>query len=299
MDLLEKMSTFVRVIEAGSLSAAARQLGLSAAAVSRQVSALEEQVRVPLLMRTTRRMTLTEAGQRYYDYCVRILREVEDAQSIGSAGVVQGMLTISAPVTFGIACITPHLPSLMAMHPGLLVDLRLEDRLVDLVAEAVDVAIRVGLQPPESHAIVAHKLTSYRRVLVASPTYLRRHGEPKRPEDLGEHEAVSETRESGARVTWTLRRSGQERRVQPTVRLRCNARYALREAALRHVGLALLPEWLVADDVKRGRLRILLPRWELDHTTVMALHRVELRGTPRVRVLVEHLRKAYAARREP
>jgi DNA-binding transcriptional LysR family regulator len=201
----------------------------------------EAQVRVPLLVRTTRRMTLTEAGQRYYDHCVRILREVEDAQAIGDAGVVRGTLTISAPVTFGIACVTPHLPSLLAKHPALLVDLRLEDRFVDLVAEAVDVAIRVGI-PPESNTIIAHRLTAYRRVLVGSPTYLRQRGEPKRPEDLSEHDAVSEARDSGARVTWILRRSDQERRAQPVVRLRCNARYAILEAALRHVGLALLPE---------------------------------------------------------
>jgi DNA-binding transcriptional LysR family regulator len=293
MDLLDKMSTFVRVIEAGSISAAAKQLGLSAAAVSRKISTLEEQVRVPLLMRTTRRMTMTEAGQRYYDHCLRILREVEDAQAIGDPGIVQGTLTVSAPVTLGIACVAPHVPSLLTMHPGLNVDLRLEDRVVDLVAEAVDVAIRTS-PPPVTHTIIAHPLMSYRRVLVGSPTYLRRRGEPKRPEDLSDHDAISEVRDSGARVTWTLRCSGQERRGQPVVRLRCNARYAVRGAALQHLGLALLPEWLVEDDVKRGRLRILLPQWEFERTQVNALHRVELRGTPRVRIFVEHLRKEWA-----
>jgi DNA-binding transcriptional LysR family regulator len=293
MDLLDKMSTFVRVIEAGSISAAARQLGLSAAAVSRQISTLEEQVRVPLLMRTTRRMTLTEAGQRYYAHCLRILREVEDAQAIGIPGVVQGTLTVSAPVTLGIACIAPHVPPLLAKHPGLNVDLRLEDRVVDLVAEAVDVAIRT-LPPPVTHTIVAHPLMSYRRVLVGSPTYLRRRGEPKQPEDLSDHDAVSDARDSGLRVTWAVRRFRHERRGQPVVRLRCNARYAVRDAALQHVGLALLPQWLVEDDVKRNRLRIVLRQWEFERTRVNALHRVELRGTPRVRIFVEHLRKELA-----
>jgi DNA-binding transcriptional LysR family regulator len=294
MDLLSKMSTFVRVIEAGSIAAGARQLGLSAPAVSRQISTLEEQVRTPLLVRTTRRMTLTEAGQRYYDRCLRILREVEDAQAIGDPGIVRGTLTVSAPVTLGIACVAPHVPALLAAHPALNVDLRLEDRVVDLVAEAVDVAIRTSPPPPVSHAIIAHALMSYPRVLVGSPTYLRRRGEPKRPEDLSEHDAVSESRNGDGRVTWRLRRSGRERRVQPVVRIRCNARYAVRDAALRHVGLALLPKWLVQDDVKRGRLRIVLPRWESERTQVSALHRVELRGTSRVQIFLEHLRKEWA-----
>jgi DNA-binding transcriptional LysR family regulator len=239
-------------------------------------------------------MTLTEAGQRYYDHCLRILREVEDAQAIGDPGIVQGTLTVSAPVTLGIGCVAPHVPALLALHPALNVDLRLEDRVVDLVAEAVDVAIRTSPPPPVTHTIIAHPLMSYRRVLVGSPTYLRRRGAPKRPEDLSEHDAVSESRDSGARVTWTLRRSGQERTGQPVVRLRCYARYAIRDAALQHVGLALLPEWLVEDDLKRGRLRILLPQWEFERTQVNALHRVELRGTSRVRIFVEHLRKEWA-----
>jgi DNA-binding transcriptional LysR family regulator len=207
---------------------------------------------------------------------------------------VQGTLTVSAPVTLGIACVAPHVPALLAAHPALNVDLRLEDRVVDLVAEGVDVAIRTSPPPPVSHAIIAHPLMSYPRVLVGSPTYLRRRGEPKRPEDLSEHDAVSESRDGDGRVTWTPRRFGRERRGQPVVRLRCNARYAVRDAALRHVGLALLPEWLVEDDVKRGRLRVVLPRWEFEMTRVSALHRVELRGTARVRIFVEHLRKEWA-----
>jgi len=294
VDLLQKMSTFARVIESGSISAAARQLGLSGPAVSRQISTLEERLRVPLLVRTTRRMTLTEAGKRYYDHCLRILREVEDAQAVGDPGVVRGTLTVSAPVTLGIACVAPHISALLATHPALNVDMRLEDRVVDLVAEAVDVAIRTSPPPPVTHAIVAHPLMSYARVIVASPTYLRRRGEPKRPEELSEHDAVSESRDSEGRTSWTLRRSGQERRGQPAVRLRCHARYAVRDAALQHVGLALLPAWLVADDVKRGRLTIILPRWEFERTQVNALHRVELRGTPRVKVFLDHLRKEWA-----
>src|SRR6478672_2890708 len=117
MDLLDKMTTFVRVIEAGSLSAAAKQLRISAAAVSRQIATLEATVRVPLLLRSTRRMTVTAAGRRYYERCLRILREVDEAQASARGSATEGMLHVSAPVTFGLACVVPHVHALMARHP--------------------------------------------------------------------------------------------------------------------------------------------------------------------------------------
>jgi DNA-binding transcriptional LysR family regulator len=130
MDLLEKMSTYVRVIEAGSFSAAAKQVRLSPAAVSRQIAALEAEVRFPLVLRSTRRMEVTPAGRRYYERCLRILREVDDAQSVGRSEVLDGLLQVSAPVSFGLARVVPHMHALMSKHPGVRIDLRLEDRLI-------------------------------------------------------------------------------------------------------------------------------------------------------------------------
>src|SRR2546425_7666131 len=191
MDLFEKMATYVRVVEAGSFSAAAKQLRISPAAVSRQITTLEDELRVPLLRRTTRKMSITPAGRRYYERCLRILRDVDDAQTIGRTGATEGLLIVSAPVTFGLACVVPHLSSFMATNPGLRMDLRLEDRLIDLALEGVDVAVRVGSVLPDSTDVVALELMSFRRVLVAAPEYLKRHGEPRTPEALAKHSALT------------------------------------------------------------------------------------------------------------
>src|SRR5580693_6004566 len=141
MDLLDKMATYVRVVEAGSFTAAARQIRISSAAVSRQVAVLETELRVTLLARSTRRMAITPAGRRYYERCLRVLREVDDAQAVGRGEGIEGPLQITAPVTFGLDRVAPHMHALMVKHPGLRIDLRLEDRLIDLALEGVDVAI--------------------------------------------------------------------------------------------------------------------------------------------------------------
>ncbi len=144
MDLLDKMATYVRVVEAGSFSAAGKQLRISSGAVSRQIATLETSLRRSLLRRSTRRMEITADGRRYYEACLRVLREVEEAQAAGRGTGREGPLQITAPVTFGLERVVQHVAGLMAKHPELRVDLRLEDRLLDLALEGVDVAIRVG-----------------------------------------------------------------------------------------------------------------------------------------------------------
>jgi DNA-binding transcriptional LysR family regulator len=294
VDLLDKMGTYVRVVEAGSFSAAAKQLRISSAAVSRQIAALEADLRAALLLRTTRRMSVTSAGQRYYERCIRILREVEDARTVGREDRFDGHLTVSAPVTFGVARVVPHIHALMRAHPGLRIDLRLEDRLVDLVGEGIDVAIRVGSPPPESTGVIAHRLVAYSRVLVAAPGYLKRRGEPKTPEALAKHDAVAHA--SGTvSDAWTLRRGEREVRALANVTFRSNAPFAVRELVVQGAGVGLLPDWFVAPYVDRGVLRVLLADWTTDGVTVNALHRTEHRGALRVRAFIEHLRASYAA----
>jgi DNA-binding transcriptional LysR family regulator len=290
MDLLEKMATYVRVVEAGSFSAAAKQLRISPAAVSRQISTLEEELRVSLLRRTTRKMSITPAGRGYYERCLRILREVDDAQALGRTGATEGLLSISAPVTFGLACVVPHLSSFMAPHPGLRVELHLEDRLIELSLEGVDVAIRVG-SVPDSTDVIAHELMSFRRVLVAAPAYLKTHGEPKTPEALAKHDALAYP--SDALDSWILVHQGREARVHSNAVFRSNAPSALRALAIDGTGIALLPAWFVDEDLERRALRLVLPGWETEPVAVRALHRREHRGSARVRALVEHLRAAY------
>ena len=289
MDLLDKMATFVRVIEAGSFSAAAKQLRISPGAVSRQIATLEGDVRAELIVRSTRRMTITSAGRRYYERCLRILRDVEDAGRVGRGDGVDGPLQVSASVTFGLARVVPHLHTLVARYP----DLRLDDRLLDLALEGVDVAIRVGSAPPDSADVVASPLMSFRRVLVASPAYLKRKGEPKTPEALAKHDALAHLG-SAAPDIWILRDGEREARVRVNIIFRCNALHALRELAIQGAAIALLPDWLVTDELKRRRLRPVLNGWRTDAVPVHALFRTEHRGSRRVRALVDHLRRELA-----
>jgi DNA-binding transcriptional LysR family regulator len=291
MDLLEKMATYVRVVEAGNFSAAAKQLRISPAAVSRQISTLEGELRVTLIRRTTRSMVITHAGRRYYEHCLRILHEVEDAQAIGRTASTEGLLSVSAPVTFGLALVVPHMSSFMSSNPGLRVDLRLEDRLIDLALEGVDVAIRVGAVLPDRTDLVAHELMSFRRVMVAAPAYLERRGEPKTPEALAKHDVLSWF--ADAMDTWRLVGREQETRIRLNVVFRSNAPSALRALAIDGVGIAMLPAWFVESEVERGALRIVLPQWRTEPVIVRALQRREDRGTARIRALVEHLRGAY------
>ena len=291
MDLLTKMATYVRVVESGSLTAAAKQLRISSAAVSRQLTALEGELKAALMTRSTRKLTITVAGRRYYERCLRILREIDDAQRLAGQHEVDGPLTISAPVTFGLACVVPEMHSLMRRYPGLVIDLRLEDRLVDIAPEGVDVAIRVGSDPPSSTELVAQPLVTHRRALVAAPAYVKAHGEPKRPEALAKHDALV----GAGSDSWVLRRDDEEVRVRPRVAFRCNALFALRELAIAGSGVALLPEWFVAPALAERQLRVILPAWQSLPVTAHAIYRRDQRGAARVRALVEHLRAAYAS----
>ncbi|MFY0538871.1 LysR family transcriptional regulator [Nannocystis pusilla] len=297
MDLLSQMATFVRIVEGGSLSAAARRLRLSTPAISRQLRALEEELGATLVLRTTRRLTVTEVGRMYYERCVQILREVEEAQAgARRRDAVEGRLVVAASVTFGGLRVAPTLPALFAAHPRLRVDLRLEDRLTDLVGDGVDVAIRATtLLPQASDALIAVPLSTVPRVAVAAPSYLRRRGEPKEPAALARHDALVQVYGSGAPATrWRFSRPPREETVPVREVLACNVLAVLRDAAVAGLGVALLPDWLVAPELAAGKLRAILPQWTTAGASVAALYRVELRGTPRVRAFVEHLRGALA-----
>jgi DNA-binding transcriptional LysR family regulator len=294
MDLLDAMATFTRVVESGSLSAAAKQLRVSSAAVSRRIAALEAELGTQLLARTTRRMVVTPAGLRYYERCVRIQRDIADAHSMSLGDAGYGLLQVSAPVAFGMARVVPHMGSLMAKHPGLRIGLRLEDRLVDLVVDGVDVAIRVGGSIPNTGDIVGHTLCSLRRSLVASPKYLKRRGTPATVEALAKHDALAhEFGDMGD--TFLLVSDRREVRVRVHAVFRSNALHALRDLALLGTGLALLPDWFVDDDLASGNLRVVLPEWTTPTVVASAIHRIEQRGAPRIRALVDHLRGAYGS----
>ena len=287
MDLLSLMATFVRVVETGSLSAAARSEKRSLPAVSRQLRALEEHLGTSLIARSTRRLSVTDAGQRWYEHCVRILRDLDAARdAVGDSRGVQGTLVVSAGVTLGSALVVPRLGELARKHPRLVVELRLEDRLVDLSSEAVDVAVRGGVAPPDTTRVVAHRVVTFRRAAVASPAYLTRRGTPRMPEELTGHCCLVQLREAGTLPVWRFLRHGTERLVTVRGAIRTNAPHAIRDLALDGAGVALLPEWLIERDLAEKRLRRILGEWCTERVSVWAIHRTELRSSPRVRALL-------------
>jgi DNA-binding transcriptional LysR family regulator len=292
MDLLAQMITFMRVLETGSLSAAARTQKLSLPAVSRQLSALESDLGTSLVARSTRRLHATEAGTRFYEHCQRVLREVDEARSaVSSSAAVRGTLVVSAGATVGTRFVLPSLEPLLRRHPQLRVELRLEDRVVDLIADAVDVAFRAGVPPPDSAALVVQRVLLFKRVVVAAPKYLRAHGLIRVPEELARHACLVQLGDAGALDRWELVRDGDGQTCQVTVRGRLKATLpsALLELARGGFGVALLPEWLVAADLQAKRLRRVLPSFSSAPISAYALYRTSLRGSPRVRAFLEAL----------
>jgi DNA-binding transcriptional LysR family regulator len=217
-----------------------------------------------------------------------VLHEVDAMRdAVRGTKAVRGVLVVSASFSFGTRLIVPRLRALLDKHPGLIVDLRLEDKIVDLVAEGVDVAVRAGSPPPDSTAFVAQEIRSMRRILVAAPRVVRKHGAPKTPDDLAKLPCLLQVTPQGALVRWTLHRGDEQRIVDVDGPVRTNAPITLRELALDGLGVAYVPDWLVNDDVDAGRLRRLLPEWSSHPIMGWAIHRSELRGSPRVRAFVE------------
>lgn len=294
MDLLAQMATFVSIVEGKSLSAAARAQRLSLPAVSRQLRALERDLGQSLVARSTRRLRITDAGQQWYEHCCRVLADVEAARkALRGRDGVYGRLVVSASFTFGSIVIVPRLPKLVAQHPNLLIDLRLEDQLIDLVSEGVDVAVRAGSPPPDSTALVAHPIFEMVRVLVASPKWLRKHGTPRTPEQLVNHESLIQVTPAGTVIPWVVRRGDARETVTIAARgrIRINAPSTLRELALAGAGVAYLPDWVVADAVESGVLRRVLPEWSSPPISAWAIHRAELRGAARLKVFLDALPK--------
>jgi len=295
MDLLDAMATYVRVVEAGSFAGAAKQLKVTSGAVSRQVAALESELRVTLLARSTRSMSLTADGHRYHERCLRVLREVAAAQAIGAERGVEGILRVGAPVSFGLAGLMPHITTLRVKYPALRVEVHLEDRLLDTVLDGLDVVLRAGTSIPLTTGIVARRLTAFPFVLVAAPSYLEHHDRPTSPEALASHDILTCHVAAGPDV-WTLENGEREACVTLTdsVVFRCHVLQGVRDLALAGQGIALLPDWLVRGDLEQELLRPVLPGWRTEAIPVSAIHRRTERDAPRVRAFVEHLAEALA-----
>ncbi|PLP59933.1 LysR family transcriptional regulator [Mesorhizobium loti] len=271
MDRLGSMSLFVTVVEAGSLSAAGRSLGMPLATVSRRLSDLEKHLGTRLLARSTRRLELTEAGRSYLAACRRILEEVEEAEqtAAGEYSQARGELVVTAPIVFGRLHVLPVVVDFLAAYPEVDVRLTQSDTLRRLVEEHIDLAVRIGQLPDSS--MIAIRVGSIRRVACASPDYLGAHGVPKTPHELSVHHCVTVER-LALPAAWTFTERQREIAVPVRSRLTINTAEAAIDAATAGVGIARVLSYQVADAVRSGTLQLILEDFEPEPWPVSLVH---------------------------
>jgi DNA-binding transcriptional LysR family regulator len=289
MSRLKQIETFVSVASRGSLTAAATAEGIAPGVVSRRLDALEARLGVKLLLRTTRRVTLTFEGSAYLEDCQRILRELAEAEASVSLGGVKarGHLRVSAPAGFGRKHVAPLIMQFLDANPEVTVSLDLSDRLVDLVNEGVDCAIRVGELTDSS--LVSIRLAENRRAVVASPAYLARHGTPRTLEDLARHNCLSLGQQRG----WLFRQGEDIVSIKVNGLLECNDGAVLHEWALAGRGLAWRSLWEVGEDMKSGALVPVLDEFAAPPTGIHAVFPQRKYLPLRVRLLIDHLKHTY------
>lgn len=269
---LNDMALFVEIVKAKSFRRAAEIMGMPNSTLSRRISALEKEIGLRLLHRTTRRIELTEAGQIYFERCRRIVDEARLAHEQLGEMLAQpsGLLRVSLPVDFAIAFLAPHLAEFCRLYPGISFEFDLTPRRVDLVSEPFDVAIRMGELPDST--LIARKLAQIPRYLYASPRYLELSGEPKEPEDLVNHECLSMPRAAA----WKLINETKSIDVTVGGRFTLNSIGMLRRMAALDMGIALLAEKIVTEELADGRLRRLLPAWQATPISVYAVTETRL-----------------------
>ena len=261
MDRIDAMLAFTAVADLGGFAPAARKLGLSPSAVTRLIAALEERLGARLLQRTTRSVALTDAGTRYLERARRILADVEEAEASVQDERTRpsGRLVVSAPIGFGRIHVSPLMSEYLKRHAEVAGELRLADRMVNLVEDGVDLAVRIGHLADSS--LVARHVGEMRRIVVASPGYLKAHGEPKTPEAIAAHQTI-QFGGATASPDWRFVRDGNEVRVTPVPRLTTNSADAAIGYAVRGGGLTRVLAYQAADAIKAGRLKILLAKFE-------------------------------------
>jgi DNA-binding transcriptional LysR family regulator len=288
MDRLGEMEMFAAVAEQGSFTAAARHLGVSTSAVSKYVIALEGRLGVRLLNRTTRRLSLTEAGRDFLEWCARIAADVSEAEhSVASLQAEpRGVLRVNAPMSFGQLHLGPVVSDFLARYPDVQIDMTMTDRRIDIVEEGYDVAIRIGAMPDSS--LVARTLAPSRRILCGAPSYFTRHGVPRTPEDLAGHNCLGHVPLRGAEE-WRFRGPQGDISVRATGTFNVNNGDMLRHAALAGTGLALLPTFIVGPDLADGSLRAVLGDYESPPDPISALYAAGRPVAAKVRSFIDHM----------
>lgn len=293
MGQFRQISTFVEVVARGSLSAAARAEGIAPAMIGRRLDALEARLGVKLLQRTTRKLALTDEGTAFLEDCQRILAELEEAESAVAerSARATGHLMISAPAGFGRQHVAPLLPSFLAEHQDLTTTLNMTDRVTDIVGEGIDVAIRIASLADSS--LVSVKLADNERVVVAAPSYLKRHGTPETLADLARHNCLAISSE-GSQRGWTFRENGKNVVLKVGGNMGCNDGQVLHEWALAGKGLAWRSMWEVGSEIEAGKLRTVLAEFAAPGNDIHAVFAQRRHLPLRVRAFVDFLRRAYA-----
>ena len=297
MDQIAALATFVRVVDSGSLSAAARALPSSLTSVSRQIAALEQHYGTQLLVRTTRRLALTDDGRLLYDRAKSILGEFKDIEVALSSRHRKpaGRLRVSAPTLMGRLLIAPMLAEFLRRHPGLSVDLMLVDRAVDMIEEDIHVALRIGHLPDSQ--LVARKLADLTMIVCAAPDYLHRRGIPQTPDDLSQHDCLVFSDAPGAGEWRFKANGGKDCKIRIAARLWINSLDALVLAAEEGAGIVRVPFWQVATKIAAGRLHRILAAHERAATPVHLLFPPSRLGSPKTRLFADYLVDRWASSR--
>jgi len=287
---LRSLRVFVRVVELQNFSEVARRFGFTPATVSKHVSSLESQLRARLVNRTTRRLFITEAGQRLYEHCVRIMQELDEAESemADVRGDLAGPLRVTAPLLFGQRRIAPRLPEFARQYPKVAIDIDLSVEKVDLFQERIDVAIRIA--EAVDPGLVAFKLAPYHRVFCASPAYLAAHGTPEMPQDLARHNCLV-SRGATLNASWPVSVNGTIEPVRVSGNLVSNNGEVVRAAALSGVGIIMTPRFLVEDELRGKRLVEVLADYRAETRAIYAVLPRQGSLSPKVRAFVDFLKE--------
>ena len=293
MARLKQIESFAAVATKGSLTAAANAEGVAPAVIGRRIDALEERLGVKLLVRTTRRITLTHEGSAFLEDCQRLLADLANAEASVSAGGVKasGHLRITAPAGFGRRHVAPLVPAFIAQHPDVSLSLNLSDRVVDIVNEGFDCAIRVGDLPDSS--LVSVRLADNRRLCVAAPEYMQRAGVPATPGDLMRHECLTLSSDASQTRGWAFAADGEVVHLRPSGRLDCSDGQVLHEWCLRGLGIAWRSTWEVEADVASGRLQVVLEPFAAPPNGIYAVFPQRKHLPLRVRLWIDFVKHSY------
>ncbi|WP_426435485.1 LysR family transcriptional regulator [Bradyrhizobium genosp. P] len=291
MDRLASMETFIRVVETGSFSGAARQLRVGQPAVSKTVAQLENHLGVKLLTRSTRGLTPTEAGLGYFERAKRAIEEADEAElaARGAGTGLKGRLRICAAVTFARIHLIPLLPQFLTQHPDLNLEVVLDDRQIDLVQEGIDLALRMGKMVDS--ALTVRRIGRCKRLVLGTPGYFEGAGTPATPADLSKHQAVVYLQGEGS--VWSFRRDSSEATVKVQSRLKVTAAEGVRAAVLAHAGLTISSEWMFTPELRSGAVRAVLSEWTLPPLDLWAVFPSGRGATAKARAFVDFFERSF------